>query len=102
MERTDGAKLAHQETPDEGHTFRITVTTRGASRVMGDKHARDSDWWSDPWEIEVREHSLASALRKAARVPFAVWADSAKHEEPHRTLRQAWLDARRRLLALRR
>ena len=73
---TDEAKLAHEETPDEGHTFRITVTSRGASKVVGEEHNTDANWWSDPWTIEVREFSLAAALRKAARVPFATWAES--------------------------
>lgn len=74
MTQESPAKLAHEETPDDGHTFRISVTSRGAYTVLGDEHAHDAHGFDgEPMVVEVREHSLAAALHKAARVPFQIW-----------------------------
>jgi hypothetical protein len=67
--------LAEQyaEGPQDGHTFRIEMTSRGSSRTVGDPTYTDNDWWSDPWHVEVRAWNLTDALRKAAELPLVLW-----------------------------
>lgn len=57
---------------DEGHTFEITWRLRGSSKVTGDAHHNDSDYWSDPIQTIVRAWDLRSALHQAAELPFSV------------------------------
>lgn len=68
----DGAKLAEDEPPWKGHTFRFTMVSRGVTRVHGEpaETTKDADWWGSPITFEVRAWSLVDALKKAALVPF--------------------------------
>lgn len=64
--------------PDQGHTFRITVQSRGSYRIQGDEQYHDEpDFSGPPWVQEVRAWSLMEALRRAQDIPFATWAESA-------------------------
>lgn len=63
--------------PSEGHTFRISVESRGSYRVTGDPTYRDAPEFDGiPWVMEVRAWSLREALEKAVAVPFATWAEN--------------------------
>lgn len=66
------SKLARQETPETGHTFRITVGPgRGSYAVVGTPGHHDSpEFDGRPVELEVRAWSLSAALHKAAELPF--------------------------------
>lgn len=66
--------------PDDGHLFRITVTSVMSSRVVGEPHNRDADWESEPMTAQVRAFSLPDALRVAAALPMGVWWDSLEDE----------------------
>lgn len=59
--------------PDQGHTFVISVVSRGSGKVVGEKHNTDSNWWSEPTRIAVRAWSLPDALVIAADLPMAAW-----------------------------
>lgn len=65
------------ETPQEelaqGHLFRFTVSCKGVGTVVGDPHIRESNYWSDPWTLEVRGHSLKEALEKAIDLGMGAW-----------------------------
>lgn len=58
---------------DEGHTFRLSVSSRMSSKVVGDLHHSDANWWSEPWLLEVRAWGLAAALEAAAARPLIAW-----------------------------
>lgn len=71
--------------PDQGHTFEITVQSRGSHKVVGDEHHTDSkEFYGDPWTIRARGWSLSEALKRAAEIPFHIWAYSAHVEEDDR------------------
>lgn len=48
--------------PDDGHTWKIAVSCRGSSKVVGDEHHKDSPQWDDPVQVTVRAWSLREAL----------------------------------------
>lgn len=58
---------------DKGHTFRLSVSSRMSSKVVGDLHHSDANWWSEPWLLEVRAWGLAAALEAAAALPLVAW-----------------------------
>lgn len=70
-----GPVLAEDETPDDGHTFRISVCSRMSSKVVGEPHHTDSPQFDDDLVnlVEVRAWSLSEALEKAALMPLSVW-----------------------------
>ena len=59
--------------PDRGHTFRLSVTSRMSSKVVGDEHHTDADWFSPPIVAEVRAWDLPAALRFAAGFGLTDW-----------------------------
>jgi len=59
--------------PEHGHLFRIIVTGRMTSRVVGDPTYYESDWEAEPWTLEVRAWSLKEAMAKAALHELADW-----------------------------
>lgn len=59
--------------PDDGHTFHFTVQSRMSSKVVGDKHYQDFDWWGEPMHAEVRAWNLPDACHLAADVPLTEW-----------------------------
>jgi hypothetical protein len=75
--------MAADEGPDDGHLFRLTVTGRMSSRVVGDEHHIDADWEGPAMTLDVRAWSLRSALRRAARMPLSAWHIDG--EEPRNT-----------------
>lgn len=61
-------------TADDGHTFRISVETRGSFGVVGEPHHTDAEWWGAPFVREMRAWDLPQALRVAATLPLSSWA----------------------------
>lgn len=62
-----------EEGPDDGHTFRITFTSRGSYKVVGDEHHHDApDFDEFAHSVDVRAWNLRDALHKAADLPFDV------------------------------
>lgn len=57
----------------EGHTFFITVTSRGSYAVVGEPGHTDADHFGPPMTVDVRAWDLPTALRKAAAVPLNEW-----------------------------
>lgn len=68
------AKVAAEETPEHGHTWRFTYSCRGSSKVVGDLEYHDSpDFWDDlAVTVEVRAWNLKAAIEKLGRLPFPV------------------------------
>lgn len=66
------ARVASEESPEEGHTFRFSWSSRGSYGVVGVEGHTDAGYWDEGATVEVRAWSLAEALRKAARLPFPV------------------------------
>jgi len=62
------------DSPEDGHRFTFTVTSRGSYSVVGEPGHTDSGWESEPWTLAVRAWSLPAALREASRRPLAAWA----------------------------
>lgn len=69
---------------DLGHTFRVSVRMRGSSKVVGDLHFDDADFFDDLSPVEVRAWDLPSALIQAATLPFSVWFSPPEWETEHR------------------
>lgn len=70
---------------DQGHTFEISIRSRGSYIVQGDEHHRDEpDFSGEPYVVQIRAWSLKEALEKAVDVPFEVWMISAFGEPPER------------------
>lgn len=61
------------EGPDEGHTFRISVSSRMSSTVVGDEHHTDADYFFGAHVTAVRAWNLRDALDKAHDLRFASW-----------------------------
>jgi len=60
--------------PDDGHTFAISVRSRGSYRVVGEEHHHDSDWMGErPITLTVRAWNLPDAMRAAAAVGLNDW-----------------------------
>lgn len=60
--------------PDNGHTFRISVDSRGSYMVVGDEHHSDAgDFHGIPHVLEIRAWDLPAALAKAAALPLSAW-----------------------------
>lgn len=65
--------------PEDGHTFRITVESRGASSIMGPddtephSYADDPDFTGRPLHVEVRAHNQRDALRRATEMELRDW-----------------------------
>lgn len=59
---------------DLGHTFRLVVTSRMSSMVVGDEHHSDApEFGSTELVLKVRAWDLPSALRAAAERPLSDW-----------------------------
>ena len=65
-------KVASEESPDKGHTFRIVFESRGSFKVGDSDYIQEADWFGPPHQIEVRAWNLRDALLKAAMLPFNV------------------------------
>lgn len=61
----------HPEGPDDGHTFRITMSSRGSYDVVGDPHHSDSPVFGPETSVDVRAWNLRDALHRAAEMPLA-------------------------------
>lgn len=59
--------------PEHGHTFEVSVRSRGASTVIGSGIYSDANWWGDPLVMRVRAWNLADALAMASQIPFGEW-----------------------------
>jgi len=78
--------VSEVEGPDRGHTFRIAVTSRGSSKVVGEEHYSDSNWWSEPYVQDVRAHNLPEAMRRAAERPLGSWETAERPGEAYRAV----------------
>lgn len=80
--------------PDAGHTFRITVASRGSYRVAGDKHHHDSPSFFDPSHaVDVRAWDLRTALHMVAELPLDDWfPEGAQYHWEVKPARQIDLD----------
>lgn len=64
--------------PELGHTFRISVVSRGSYGIgVGGQHSDADAFDGVPWAVEVRGWSLSEALERAARLPLWAWAEPA-------------------------
>lgn len=59
--------------PNAGHTFEVSVSSRGSSNVVGDPEHHDSNWWGEPFVTRVRAWNQADALRMAVQMPLHEW-----------------------------
>lgn len=60
--------------PEQGHTFRIEVTSRGSYGVVGEEgHTDAEEFMGGPMTIDIRAWNLPDALRQAAAVFPAIW-----------------------------
>lgn len=67
--------------PEDGHTFRFSMTSRGSYGVVGQEGHTDAEWFTEePWTLEVRAWNLTDALRKAAELPMSAWTMPAEPE----------------------
>lgn len=67
-------QTADEQTPNDGHTFRITFDSRGSSKVRGEREYTDAPAYSGyERTIEVRAWNLRDALMKAAVMPLDRW-----------------------------
>lgn len=59
--------------PDQGHTFRFSLSMRGSARV-GDGPYEDAPSFHPTHKVvEVRAWNLREALEKASALPLAAW-----------------------------
>lgn len=56
------------DTPTEGHTFEISVRSRGSIGRRG-----DADYWSEWRTVRVRSWNQRDALLRAAHAPLVTW-----------------------------
>lgn len=61
--------------PDDGHTFRLTHSSRGSYAIADVPGHTDSDHWGPPSTVEVRAWNLRDALLAAARLRLDAWQD---------------------------
>lgn len=61
--------------PEDGHTFRLRVSSRGSYGVDGEPGHTDAEDFHDeqPFVLEVRAWNLRDACARAAATPFAGW-----------------------------
>lgn len=64
---------AEPDGPEDGHTFRITVSSRGSYGIVGVEGYTDASDFGPPWTMDVRAWNLRDALRKALEAPFDTW-----------------------------
>lgn len=75
VEAREIAHLAELESPEHGHTFEITVRSRGSHKVVGDPvHTDAQDFLGEPWTFRVRAWSLKKAFERAAHLPMTIWS----------------------------
>lgn len=68
--------------PESGHTFRISVDSRGSYAVVGvEGHTDSEDFMGPPMTVEVRAWNLPDAVRRAANLPVSVWFESIEDAE---------------------
>lgn len=58
--------------PEAGHTFEVSVRSRGSSGVL-DGPKSDDDWWGEPSVLRVRAWNHNDAVAMAAQVPYPDW-----------------------------
>jgi hypothetical protein len=72
--------LEQPEGPEDGHTFRISVTSRGSYAVWpeGDPepgpHSDAEEFMGPGFTLDVRAWNLQDAMAKAAQVPLGGWS----------------------------
>lgn len=72
--------------PDDGHTFVISVRSRGSYRIVGEEHHHDADWMNErPITLTVRAWSLPAAMQAAAAVGLNNWEGWGEQEEATET-----------------
>jgi len=71
--------------PDAGHTFRITVASRASTRVVGDRHHHDAEFFDPSHPVDIRAWDLRTALHVAAELPLDDWFPDHELCEPHIT-----------------
>lgn len=59
--------------PDDGHSWRIEVTSRGSYGVTGNPEHHDADYFDGPLRTSVRAWSLSAALKAVAKLPLFEW-----------------------------
>lgn len=55
-------------TPADGHTFEISIRSRGSIGRRG-----DADYWSEWRAVQVRAWNQRDALHRAAQAPLVAW-----------------------------
>ena len=61
--------------PEDGHTFRVSVTSRGSYGIAGEEGHTDADEFMGPaMTLDVRAWNLPEALRRAAARPLSQWS----------------------------
>lgn len=59
--------------PEAGHTFRISMSSRGSYSVVGEPGHRDAAEFDEPRTVEVRAWNLREALLQAIDLPLSAW-----------------------------
>ncbi len=70
-----------EEGPNDGHTWRIKVTSRSSSSVVGDPEHHDAGRFDGPMRASVRAWSLKDAFQAAAELPLFVWIPMEDEED---------------------
>lgn len=66
--------FSHIDSPEAGHTFRITVEMRSSNVVRGQRFHQDgAEFELVPNQVTVRAWNLSDALEKAAKLPLDDW-----------------------------
>lgn len=58
--------------PEAGHTFEVSVRSRGSAGVLGGPKS-DANWWGDPSVVRVRAWNLPDAVAMASTIPYHKW-----------------------------
>lgn len=68
--------------PESGHTFRVSVESRGSYAVVGVEGHTDADHFEPlPGVVEVRAWNLNDALHRAAQRPLSAWFPTADTDQ---------------------
>lgn len=78
--------------PESGHTFRVSVESRGSYAVAGVEGHTDAEDFSGPvMTVEVRAWDLPEAVRRASNYPLSVWFAPELVQSPVRDERGCWM-----------
>jgi len=67
------SKETDEQGPGHGHTFRITASSRGSYKVVGDRDYHDAMDFGPNMCVEVRAWNLRDALHYAAHLSLDEW-----------------------------